>query len=76
MSCAEMMIANMQSLTINQKVAAEASDYLTRMLTGAPLKRFATYFDLVSGATVSKAITIENLRAVVGEKAEYGLWRA
>jgi PRTRC genetic system ThiF family protein len=68
MNCAEMMIANMQSLEVNQQVAAIAAGYLTRMLTGAPLKRFATYFDLPTGSTVSKAITPENIFAGCGEK--------
>ena len=61
MSCAELMALNMQSLAVNQMVAAVASDFLTRLLTGLPLKRFATTFDLASGSSRSLAITPENL---------------
>jgi PRTRC genetic system ThiF family protein len=71
MSCAEMMAANMQSLAINQRVAAEAADYLMRMLTGQPLKRFATYFDLKSGSARSKAITPEEVSRVIRKPIDF-----
>ena len=43
-SCAEMAVLNVQSESVNIRVAAEAADYLYRMAAGN-LKRFATYFD-------------------------------
>ncbi len=56
-SCAEMAIVAMQSLTINKRMAAEAADYVCRLLGGGPLLKFATYLDLASGTTRSRYIT-------------------
>jgi PRTRC genetic system ThiF family protein len=49
LSCEQMALLNSQSLSINQRVAAEAFDYLLQLTTGK-LRRFATYFDLDSGS--------------------------
>ncbi|MCL1470333.1 hypothetical protein [Argonema antarcticum] len=56
LSCAEMAVLNVQSESVNVRVAAEAADYLYRMTAGN-LKRFATYFDLESGTARSLYIT-------------------
>jgi len=56
-----------QSLTINQRVAAEAADYLLRMLVTADLNRFASYFDLTAGSGRSVYITPENVAKIYGE---------
>lgn len=61
LSCAEVQLANVQSLSVNQQVAAIASDYLLRLITGT-LTKYATFFDLQSGSMRSKYITRENLR--------------
>ena len=61
MSCAELMAANAQSLTINQAVASVAADYLARMLGGGPLVKFATYIDQATGSARSRAITEEEI---------------
>lgn len=55
LSCAEIQIANAQSLAINQRVAAEATDMLLRFLHGT-LTRYATYFDLRSGSARSEYV--------------------
>jgi len=68
MSCAELQAANAQSLAINQRVAAEASDYLMRMLVGPPLRRFATEFDLVTGSARSRPITPEAVMGFFGKR--------
>lgn len=57
-SCAEIQLANTQSLAVNQMVASIATDYLLRMLTGG-LRKYATYFDLVSGSMRSNYILPE-----------------
>lgn len=57
LSCAEMALQDSQGLAINQRMAAEAADYLVRMLITRDLKKFATYIDLESGTTRSKYIT-------------------
>jgi PRTRC genetic system ThiF family protein len=65
-SCEDITARNAQSLTVNQQVAAIAGHYLAELLLAMTLKRFATYFDLVSGSMRSKYITPESLAAVVG----------
>ena len=56
LSCAEMAVLKVQSESVNVRVAAEAADYLYRIVAGN-LKRFATYFDLESGMARSIYIT-------------------
>lgn len=62
MSCAEMAMKDSQGLAINQRIAAEAMDYLVRMLLTKDLSRFATYMDLASGSARSRYITQENIK--------------
>lgn len=66
MSCAEMAMRDSQGLAINQRMAAEATDYLVRMLLTKDLQKMATYIDLASGATRSTYITPENVRGKEG----------
>ena len=61
LSCAEIMLQDSQGMAINQRMAAEAADYLVRMLITRDLKKFATYIDLESGVCKSRYITPENL---------------
>lgn len=63
MSCAELTLANAQGLIVNQRVAAEAADYLARLLIHQNLRRFATWFDLASGAVRNSYITPEEINA-------------
>ena len=70
MSCAEIQIANAQSLAVNQTVAAIATDYLTRLTQGG-LKRFATYFDLESGSMRSRYITVNEIAGVIKKPADF-----
>jgi hypothetical protein len=57
LSCAEIALQDSQGLAINQRMAAEAADYLVRMLITKDLRKYATYIDLESGTTQSKYIT-------------------
>ena len=66
LDCADLTRANTQALMINQRVAAEAADFLVRLTTGG-LTRFATYFDLDSGSARSKYITPEAIANVVSK---------
>lgn len=59
LSCAEMALRDSQGLAINQRVAAEAADYLVRMLITRDLQKMATYLDLSSGSARSVYITPE-----------------
>ena len=63
-SCAELALLNAQSLTINQRMAAEAASYLVQMITGK-LNRLATYIDLNSGFATSTFITGEAIAKIV-----------
>ena len=56
LSCADMVLQDSQGLSINQRMAAEAADYLVRMLITGDLRRYATYIDLESGTVRSKYI--------------------
>jgi PRTRC genetic system ThiF family protein len=56
MSCADLAMLDSQGLAINARIAAEASDYLVRLLLTRDLCKRATYIDLASGTTRSKYI--------------------
>ena len=64
LSCAEMAVLNLQSESVNVRVAVEAADCLYRMAAGS-LKRFATYFDLESGTARAVYITQQSVYAVL-----------
>lgn len=70
LSCAEIQVANAQSLAVNQMVAAVATDYLLRLVNGG-LKRYGTWFDLGSGSMRSKYITAEEVAKVIKKPARY-----
>ena len=63
-SCAELALLNTQSLSINQRMAAEAASYLVQLVTGK-LNRLATYTDLNSGFATSTFITEEAIAKIV-----------
>ena len=63
LSCEEMAVADTQSLSINKRMAAEAADYLCRLLGGGRLLKFATYLDLASGSARSRYITPASVAA-------------
>lgn len=66
LSCAELALANAQSLMVNQRVAAEAGDFLSRLLLSRNLRRFATYFDCEAGTARSSYCTPEQVAALTG----------
>ncbi len=57
-----------QSLNVNQRVAVEMAEMLTELLLTQTLKRFATYFDLESGASRSLYNTLEAISAATNYK--------
>lgn len=63
MTCAERIRQGEQSLNVNQRVAVEMSEMLSELLLTQTLKRFATYFDLDSGASRSVYNTSEAITA-------------
>jgi hypothetical protein len=65
MSCAEMAAANLQSLNINARIAAEASDFLTRLLVTKDLKRFACEVNIAAGSTRSCYVTPDEVARVI-----------
>jgi PRTRC genetic system ThiF family protein len=70
LSCAEIQIANAQSLAVNQMVASLATDYLLRMLSGG-LKKMGTWFDLSAGSMRSRYITADEVARVIKKPASY-----
>ncbi len=64
-TCAERIRLGEQSLNVNQRVAVEMSEILSELLLTQTLKRFATYFDLESGASRSVYNTPEAIAAAM-----------
>lgn len=69
LSCDVIAMRNLQSLTVNQMVAAIAGDYLVRLLLTHTLQAFATYFDLAAGAVRSEYLTPEAVGRYIDPKA-------
>ena len=67
-TCAERIRLGEQSLNVNQRVAVEMSEILSELLLTRTLKRFATYFDLESGASRSAFNTPETIEAATNYK--------
>ena len=61
LSCADLALLDSQSLSINQRIAAEAGDFLVRMLVTRDLQRMAAFIDLAAGSARSVYITEENI---------------
>lgn len=64
LSCEQMALLGTQSLTINQRIAAEAADFLLRLLTGT-LRKFATYLNLPTGTAKSYYNTPETVETII-----------
>jgi len=62
LSCADLALQGLQSLSINARVAAEAADFLFRFLLTGDLRRYAAYISLEGGSSSSKYITDDNIR--------------
>jgi PRTRC genetic system ThiF family protein len=69
-TCAERIRLGEQSINVNQRVAVEMSEILSELLLTQSLKRFATYFDLESGASRSSYSTPECIEKVLGAAAK------
>jgi hypothetical protein len=70
LSCPELVRLGEQSLNINQRVAIEISEMLTELLLTNNLRRFATYFDLESGASRSRYCTPEQIATTLKQAAD------
>lgn len=68
LSCEQMALLGTQSLTINQRTAAEAADFLLRLLTGT-LRKFATYLNLPTGTAKSYYNTPQAIETIIRRKA-------
>ncbi|WP_066613527.1 PRTRC system ThiF family protein [Scytonema hofmannii] len=53
LSCAEIQMRNFQSLFVNQTCATHACQYLLDLTLTGGLRKFATYFDCISGTSKS-----------------------
>ena len=58
-------------MSIAYTVAAIAADYLLRLTSVKPLRKFATYFEQESGTCSSKYVTPEQVGGVIGQSAPY-----
>ncbi|HLM59502.1 MAG TPA: ThiF family adenylyltransferase [Pyrinomonadaceae bacterium] len=67
-TCAERVRLGEQSLNVNQRVAVEMSEILSELLLTQKLKRFASYFDLESGANRSLYNTPEAIFAATNHQ--------
>lgn len=65
LSCEELTSRNAQSLLINQRVAVEMGEYLVELLLVKNLRRFATYFDLETGSSLSRFTNPEILETFI-----------
>lgn len=70
MTCAERIRLGEQSLNVNQRVAVEMSEILAELLLTNTLKRFASYFDLESGASRSIYTTPEAIAKAMNYQPE------
>lgn len=61
LSCAELAMAGLQGLSVNQRIAAEAAAFLEQFLLRGTLKRMATYLNLEAGSCRSVYTTPANL---------------
>ena len=68
-TCAERIRLGEQSLNVNNRVAVEMAEMLSELLLTQTLKRFATYFDLESGASRSIYNTPEAISAAANNKS-------
>ena len=71
LSCAELLAANAQALTVNPAMAVEGADYLYRLLITGDLKKFATFIDLPSGSMRSRYTTRETLADTLGRPTAF-----
>jgi PRTRC genetic system ThiF family protein len=73
LSCAQLLAASAQAMTINAAMADEGADYLYRLLITGDLRKFATYLDLPSGTKKSHYTTPETLAKVIGRDPSFFL---
>jgi len=67
-SCAELVASNQQSRDINKRIAAEASDFLTRLILTRDLKRFGCELNLAAGSMRSIYPTPETVKGFFTRK--------
>lgn len=70
LSCADLALQSSQGMAINQRMAAEAADYLVRLLITQDLRKMSTEIDLESGVCRSRYITDENLKPYLPKPKE------
>lgn len=71
MSCAELQLANLQSLNINAAIAVQAADMLTRLLVTHDLKRYQCAVNLASGSVKSFYCTPDEVAREIRRSVEF-----
>lgn len=64
LSCADLALLDAQGMSINQRMAGEAADYLVRMLVTGNLQKMGTYLNLEAGSARSVYITPESVNGL------------
>jgi PRTRC genetic system ThiF family protein len=71
MSCADLQMANLQSLNINAGIAVQAADMLTRLLVTRDLKRYQCAVNLASGSVKSYYCTPEEIAREIDRPVDF-----
>ena len=66
LSCVDLALRDAQSLSINARIAAEAADFLFRLLLTGSLRRYAAYINTQSGGVSSRYIAGEGIGKYLG----------
>ena len=69
-SCPDLVRLGEQSLNINQRVAVEITEMLSSFLLTGSLRRFASYFDLESGSSLSLYCTSESIEQAISKNPQ------
>lgn len=75
MSCAELQMANLQSLNINAAIAVQAADMLTRLLVTHDLKRYQSAVNMASGSVKSSYCTPDEIAREIHRSREFVIWK-
>lgn len=75
MSCAQLQMANLQSLNINAAIAVQAADMLTRLLVTRDLKRYQCAVNMASGSVKSAYTTPEEVAGEIGRSRDFVMYQ-
>ncbi|GEM_PF-283197 len=71
MSCAEMMLANLQSLNLNAAIAVQAAEMITQLLITKDLTRHSIEINLKAGSTKAYYTTPEEISRITRKPVDF-----